>query len=89
MFYGLILYVYIFLLSFASTYAYLHECTQQMCSFVYLGNIQKSNLADATSRLSDQTLLADKRAGQHGLELLLVRPQSHLPGCGWEGAKGR
>lgn len=26
--------------------------------------------------------------GHHGLQLLLLCPQNHLPGCGWEGAKG-
>lgn len=46
--------------------------------------------SDLSIRTLTQKLCGCKRGegGQHGLQLLLLCPQNHLPGCGWESAKG-
>lgn len=46
--------------------------------------------SDLSIRTLTQKLCGCKRGegGQHGLQLLLLCPQNHLPGCGRESAKG-
>lgn len=46
--------------------------------------------SDLSIRTLNQKLCGCKRGegGQHGLQLLLLCPQNHLPGCGRESAKG-
>lgn len=76
----------------------MHECTEDMCVlplFVFLVAPRTDTLVVGSAGFVNQGskpafLRVCKRGegGQHGLKLLLLRPKNHLPGCGWESAKG-
>lgn len=82
---------------FYQALVYTLAVSEKMCGLLFVSPVAprektpvvcSSGSVDQGSKPESLRVCKRGEGGQHGLQLLLLCSQNHLPGCGWESAKG-